>query len=153
MDQYTSEKGFGRNMLALFLVVILAGCASIAPTPAPAPNDVVQVDSVSAKKFPVDTADELQPVTELDPPKIDTFLQYGSDETYNKPVLRKYTSKGGEYSLDFVNIAIEDFATYGSPSVSSCGCPSFFVGDSVSRFPLSAFRVSSTPSNSVASVR
>ena len=107
MDQYTSEKGFGRNMLSLFLVVILAGCVSNAP----APDTVVQVDPVPAKKYPVDSADELQPVTELDSPKIDTFLQYGSDETYNKPVLRKYTSKGGEYSLDFVNIAIEDFVS------------------------------------------
>ena len=107
MDQYTSEKVFGRNMLSLFLVVILAGCVSNAP----APDTVVQVDPVSAKQYPVDSADELQPVTELDSPKIDTFLQYGSDETYNKPVLRKYTSKGGEYSLDFVNIAIEDFVS------------------------------------------
>jgi hypothetical protein len=109
MGQYKGEKGFGGNMLSLFLVVILAGCASNGP--APAPDDVVQADPVPAKNYPVASANELQPSTELDSPKIDTFLQYGSDETYNKPVLRKYTSKGGEYSLDFVNIAIEDFVS------------------------------------------
>ncbi len=103
MCQCKSKKEFGRNMLLLFLVVIVAGCATNPP------DKVDPVESVSAEKFSIDGADEMGPGTQLDSPKIDTIVQYGSDETFNDPVLRRYTSKGGEYSLDFVNIAIEDF--------------------------------------------
>jgi len=40
---------------------------------------------------------------------IDAYVQNGNGKRVNKPRKRKYSSKKGEFSLDFVNIAIEEF--------------------------------------------
>lgn len=90
------------------LLVVLAGLASCASAP---PGPMVELETSNATPFEVETKDGYEPISQLNKSKIEPVVKYGSDRLFNLPVKRQYSSQKGEYSLDFVNIAIEDFVS------------------------------------------
>ena len=89
------------KVIIFALVTMIAGCAVD-------PGHQVQVDPIKVSKFKVGE-DDFQPTTELDRATMEPVIKYGSEELFNAPAKRQYRATPGQFSLDFVNIAIEDF--------------------------------------------
>ncbi len=92
---------------SILLIVLLTGCAF------PGPDAKVSLNSGVSPK-----ADNFLDQGRLASGKesgmgsdLDPVLKYGNEKIVNKPKKRKYSSKKGGFSLDFVNIAISEFAS------------------------------------------
>lgn len=92
-----------RRLAPFILVSLIAGCASTGPrhqaelrtgnfqaTPYQEPGRAIAEDDVGKGGF--------SEVTE-----------YGNERLMNRPARKKYSASSGEFSLDFVNIAVEEF--------------------------------------------
>ena len=97
-------------IILLVLSVIATGCVSTGPA-STGPDHKVQVDSLKATKFKVDIDEDNEPKTEINGARINPVTKYGNDRLFNNPVKKQYSNEKGEFSLDFVNVAIEDFVS------------------------------------------
>ena len=94
------------GLISLF--VILAGC--VYPE---GPDSKVSINSGVGSKVEKLLDDDrqgglLKATGEGD---IDPVVKYGTGKLVNRPGKRKFSKKNGEYSLDFVNIAIAEFVS------------------------------------------
>ena len=89
---------------ALIVAFLSAGCAST-------PDHVVDVEEArpvtaeSVEKYRQEKSSEMPSDT------ISPVLMYGNEKTFNRPVRRNYSGGQGRFSLDFVNISIEEFVS------------------------------------------
>jgi general secretion pathway protein D len=99
------QAGLQYHLLVLLLLTMVTGCISDRPD-----NRLVK-DPLDTDKYKVDDEGEYQASSEISTPIIDPIVKYGADSLFNRPTQRVYSAVQGEFSLDFVNIAIEDFVS------------------------------------------
>jgi len=108
MDKILSEYYSGRlyKIGLLLIMTIVTGCSSLNE-----PGYKVSVNSSGAREITSYSGKGEEATDQADSPKIDPIVKYGKGTLVNNPLKRKYSSKGGAFSLDFVNIAIEEFVS------------------------------------------
>lgn len=94
------------GLVLLALVLTVTGCASTSDTgykvAINSKNQSEASDHLNQKNLGIDNQDTS---------RIDPFIKYGSEKNLKTPAKRKYSTKKGSYSLDFVNISVEDFVS------------------------------------------
>ncbi len=93
------------KIVMLSILAIVAGCSSVS-----GPDYKVSVNSASApeiKSYSI-KGDEISDSTSGSS-LADPIVKYGKSTLINKPAKRRYSNKKGSFSLDFVNIAIDEF--------------------------------------------
>ncbi len=110
MGDLVMQKTFSwlKNAGLSSLFIILAGCAY-----PEGPDSKVSINSgVEPKVQGLLDQDREQGESESEGEgDIDAVVKYGTGKLINRPIKRKFSKKNGEYSLDFVNIAIAEFAS------------------------------------------
>jgi general secretion pathway protein D len=97
----------GRHgMVSLMILVIVSGCASV-----DGPDHKVSVDRAGVTRYKIEGVEKFPADDEINRAKIAPVVKYGSEELLNIPTRRVYSATKGEFSLDFVNISIEDFVS------------------------------------------
>ena len=95
-----------RNALLAALITTLSGCATVDE-----PSYKVDINSQppESKVSSVDQ-NEIAGGSEINP-SFEAVFKYGNGKKLNRPGKKKFSSNGGDYSLDFVNISIEEFTS------------------------------------------
>ncbi len=102
--RYLSQVCSSHILLGIFVVSLLAGCAST-------PDHVVGVESVKTTRIGRYSDESYDNEVKELPSGVKPFVLYGNEQVVNSPVKRSYSGGGGRYSLDFVNITIGEFVS------------------------------------------
>ena len=108
MKQNLTEYYIGQlyKIVILALLVIVTGCSSFE-----GPDYKVTVNSSGKREITGYTGKDDEAVNQTDASLIDPVVKYGKGASINQPLKRKYSSEKGSFSLDFVNIAVEEFVS------------------------------------------
>lgn len=108
MKNFNVTKLNYRNILTVFICMtsMLAGCAIVDE-----PSHKVSINSQSINENNrLKYQDEVTGSKELNS-SFEAVYEYGNGKKINRPVKRKFSNTKGEYSLDFVNISVEEFVS------------------------------------------
>ncbi|MBT3204732.1 MAG: type II secretion system secretin GspD [Gammaproteobacteria bacterium] len=94
------------NAVIVGVLVNITGCASFDK-----PGYKVDINSQPPEKITEPAEQEsITGASEINP-SFDAVFKYGNGRDFNKVSKKKFSSNKGEYSLDFVNISIEEFTS------------------------------------------
>ncbi len=94
------------KIVLLFILVIVTGCSSLS-----VPDYKIAVSSSGTPEIN-SNSDQGDGFSEKsDSALVEPVVKYGNGKLINKPVKRKYSNKKGAFSLDFINLSIEDFVS------------------------------------------
>lgn len=108
MKNFNVEKLNYRIIRTVFVCMIsmLAGCAIVDE-----PSHKISINSQSIdKNNGLKYQDEVTGSKELNS-SFEAVYEYGNGKKINRPVRKKFSNTKGEYSLDFVNISVEEFVS------------------------------------------
>jgi len=108
MKQLSITQLNSKIILTVFVCLfsILAGCATTDE-----PSHKVSINSKGINENTgFQNQEEVTGSKELSS-SFEAVYQYGNGRQVNKPIKRKYASTKGEYSMDFVNISVEEFVS------------------------------------------
>jgi len=94
------------NAVIIGLLVNISGCVSFNK-----PGYKVDINSQPPEKIAESPEKGLIEGSSEINPSFGAVLKYGNERNFNKVAKKKFSSSKGEYSLDFVNISIEEFTS------------------------------------------
>jgi len=94
------------NAVIIGLMVNISGCVSFNK-----PGYKVDINSQPPEKIAESPEKGLIEGSSEINPSFGAVLKYGNERNFNKVAKKKFSSSKGEYSLDFVNISIEEFTS------------------------------------------
>ena len=104
LNEYNISQLF--KIVLLALLVIVTGCSSFE-----GPDYKVTVNTSGKREITSQSAKDEEAIKQAGAPLIDPVVKYGKGVSINQPLKRKYSSEKGTFSLDFVNIAVEEFVS------------------------------------------
>jgi hypothetical protein len=106
MNQNLSEYYIGQlyKIVIFAVLVIVTGCSSYE-----GPDYKVTINSSGKREITGNSAKDDEAVNQADASLIDPVVKYGKGVGINQPLKRKYSSEKGTFSLDFVNISVDEF--------------------------------------------
>ncbi len=94
------------KIVLLFLVAIATGCSSMT-----GPDYKVSVNSTGTPEIKGYSVEGDELADKAGSSLADPVIKYGKGMLINKPAKKRYSNKKGSFSLDFVNISIEEFVS------------------------------------------